>query len=101
MSAADMLALDAHSVPKPSWSQEDDDRKPQEATVRPLQEGESTDVPDQAHPSQLRAEDDQSLRSVDPAGKNTYQLVSVVSHYGSTTHSGHYVSEVYNVGRSR
>ena len=78
-----------------------DDRKPQEAMVRPLQEGELTDAPDQAHLSQLPAEGDQSLRCVDLAGKNTYQLVSIISHYGSTTHSGHYVSEVYNVGRSR
>ena len=69
--------------------------------MRLLQKGESTEAPDQAHLSQLRAEGDQSLRSFDLAGKNTYQLVSVVRHYGSTTHSGHYVSEVYNVERSR
>ncbi|KAF0305222.1 Ubiquitin carboxyl-terminal hydrolase 37 [Amphibalanus amphitrite] len=45
--------------------------------------------------------DDQSLSSVDLAGDFTYRLVSVVSHYGSATHSGHYVSDVYSVGRDR
>ncbi|KAF0306877.1 Ubiquitin carboxyl-terminal hydrolase 37 [Amphibalanus amphitrite] len=46
-------------------------------------------------------EDGQSLSSVDLAGDFTYRLVSVVSHYGSATHSGHYESDVYSVGRDR
>ncbi|XP_043226569.1 ubiquitin carboxyl-terminal hydrolase 37-like [Amphibalanus amphitrite] len=40
-------------------------------------------------------------RTLDLAGDFTYRLVSVVSHYGSATHSGHYVSDVYSVGRDK
>ncbi|KAF0287944.1 Ubiquitin carboxyl-terminal hydrolase 26 [Amphibalanus amphitrite] len=43
--------------------------------------------------------EDQSLRPVDLVGDFTYRLVGVVSHYGGATHSGHYVSDVYSVGR--
>ena len=45
-------------------------------------------------------EDDLSRRSV-VTGDNTYRLVSVVSHLGGATHSGHYVSDVYNVDRDQ
>ena len=38
---------------------------------------------------------------MDLAGENTYRLVGVISHSGSATHSGHYVSDVYSVGRDR
>ena len=34
-----------------------------------------------------------------PAEENTYRLVGVVSHRGSATNSGHYVSHVYSLGR--
>ena len=46
-------------------------------------------------------EDDQSLGTMDLVGDNTYRLVGVVSHYDGTTRSGHYVSDVYSVGRDR
>ena len=44
---------------------------------------------------------DQSPSSADPAGDNVYRLVGVVSHNGSATNSGHYVADVYSVGRDR
>ncbi|KAF0301181.1 Ubiquitin carboxyl-terminal hydrolase 26 [Amphibalanus amphitrite] len=47
----------------------------------------------------IRTKEDQSLRPVDLVGNFTYRLVGVVSHYGGATHSGHYVSDVYSVGR--
>ncbi|XP_043203374.1 uncharacterized protein LOC122371264 [Amphibalanus amphitrite] len=64
-------------------------------------EGAPADVSEQAHLSELCVEDGQSPRSVDLDGDFTYRLVGVVSHYGSATHSGHYVSDVYSVGRDR
>ena len=70
--------------------------------MRSLEEIEPADSSaEQAHLSQVRAEDDQSLSSLDLAGDNTYRLVGVVSHYGGATHSGYYVSDVYSVGRDR
>ncbi|KAF0302750.1 Ubiquitin carboxyl-terminal hydrolase 29 [Amphibalanus amphitrite] len=60
-------------------------------------EGAPADASEQAHLSELCVEDGQSPRSVDLAGDFTYRLVGVVSHYGSATHSGHYVSDVYSV----
>ena len=54
---------------------------------------------EQEHLSGFRAEDDQSRRSLDLAGDNNYRLVGMVSHRGGATHSGHYVADVYSVGR--
>ena len=36
---------------------------------------------------------------VDHTGAFSYRLVGVVTHYGGTTHSGHYVSNVYSPRR--
>ena len=56
--------------------------------------GEQTDL------SVSCSEDDLSRRSV-VTGDNTYRLVSVVSHLGGPTHSGHCVSDVYSVDRDQ
>ncbi|KAF0303444.1 Ubiquitin carboxyl-terminal hydrolase 37 [Amphibalanus amphitrite] len=64
-------------------------------------EGAPADASEQAHLSELCVEDGQSPRSDDLAGDFTYRLMGVVSHYGSATHSGHYVSDVYSVDRDR
>ncbi|XP_037077703.1 ubiquitin carboxyl-terminal hydrolase 37-like [Pollicipes pollicipes] len=70
--------------------------------MRSLEEGEPAEsAAEQARLSEFCVEDDQSLCSVDLGGDNTYRLVGVVSHYGGATHSGHYVSDVYSVGRDR
>ena len=88
--------------PKPSRSQEVEEREPQEAILRSLEETrEPMDASDQTHCSQFCVGDDQSPSSADLAGDNTYRLVGVVSHYGGATHSGHYVSDVYSVGCDR
>ena len=49
------------------------------------------------HPCALSLED--SSTSADPTGNFAYRLVGIVSHHGSDTHSGHYVSDVYSVSR--
>ena len=38
---------------------------------------------------------------VDHTGAFSYRLVGVVTHYGGTTRSGHYVSDVYHLRRDR
>ncbi|XP_043210166.1 ubiquitin carboxyl-terminal hydrolase 37-like [Amphibalanus amphitrite] len=70
----ELVVLDADSESKPARTREDEDGELQEAI---------------------------SLCSVDLAGDFTYRLVGIVSHYGGATHSGHYVSDVYSVGRDR
>ncbi|XP_043197641.1 ubiquitin carboxyl-terminal hydrolase 37-like [Amphibalanus amphitrite] len=98
---AELVVLDADSESKPARTREDEDRELQEAIMRSLEEGEPADASEQARLSEFCVEDDQSLCSVDLAGDFTYRLVGVVSHYGGATHSGHYVSDVYSVGRDR
>ncbi|XP_043203061.1 ubiquitin carboxyl-terminal hydrolase 37-like [Amphibalanus amphitrite] len=97
---AELVVLDADSKFKPARTCESKDRELQEAIMRSL-EGAPADASEQAHLSELCVEDGQSPRSADLAGDFTYRLVGVVSHYGSATHSGHYVSDVYSVGRDR
>ena len=98
---ADVVILDADGDGKPTRTREDEERELQEASLRSLKEGEPADVAaaEQAQLSEFCVEDDQSLRSLDLAGDNTYRLVGLVSHYGGATHSGHYVSDVYSAAR--
>ncbi|KAF0289097.1 Inactive rhomboid protein 1 [Amphibalanus amphitrite] len=97
----ELVVLDADSESKPARTREDEDGELQEAIVRSLGKGAPADTSEQAHLSDFCVEDGQSLCSVDLAGDFTYRLVGIVSHYGGATHSGHYVSDVYSVGRNR
>ncbi|KAF0294222.1 Ubiquitin carboxyl-terminal hydrolase 37 [Amphibalanus amphitrite] len=97
----ELVVLDADSESKPARTREDEDGELQEAIVRSLGKGAPADTSEQAHLSDFCVEDGQSLCSVDLAGDFTYRLVGIVSHYGGATHSGHYVSDVYSVGRDR
>ena len=47
--------------------------------------------------AEFGAEADRLQCPVDLTVGNAYRLVGVVSHYGGTAHSGHYVSDVYSV----
>ena len=99
--AAELTTLDADSEPRPPRTRAHEERELQEALMRSLDKYEPADPIEQTHPSKYSVDADQSHYSVDQAGENTYRLVGVVSHYGDSTHSGHYVSDVYSVGRDR
>ena len=58
-------------------------------------------APEQTHLHESCVGGDQLRCSVDLAKNDTYRLVGVVSHLGGTTHSGHYVSDVYSVERDQ
>lgn len=77
----------------------DEERQLQEAIRLSLQEQQNNEDGDKL--IEYCVEDDLSRCSVDLAGDDTYRLMAVVSHYGSATHSGHYVSDVYSVARQR
>ena len=96
---AELAVQDADPESKPARTRED--RELKEAIMRSLEEGAPADASEQVHLSKSCVEDGQSLCSADLAGDFTYRLVSVVSHHGGTTHSGHYVSDVYSVDRDR
>ena len=96
-----LVVLDSQSDQKPKRSREDED-KLQEATTRFPEEREPANPEAiQAQLSESCVEGDQSRCSVDLAGSNTYRLVGMVSHLGGATHSGHYVSDVYSLGRNQ
>ncbi|KAF0298908.1 Ubiquitin carboxyl-terminal hydrolase 37 [Amphibalanus amphitrite] len=100
--AGELVARDAEpdSWPARSSTEEEEDSELQGAIAKVQEEGESEDLAaEQGHLSEFRAEDDQSRRSLDLVGDNNYRLVGVVSHRGGATHSGHYVADVYSVGR--
>ncbi|KAF0295924.1 Ubiquitin carboxyl-terminal hydrolase 37 [Amphibalanus amphitrite] len=94
---AELVAQDADPESNPARTRED--RELKEAMMRSLEEGAPADAAEQVHFPKSCVEDDQSLCSTDLAGDFTYRLVSVVSHHGGNTHSGHYVSDVYSVDR--
>ncbi|KAF0301453.1 Ubiquitin carboxyl-terminal hydrolase 37 [Amphibalanus amphitrite] len=96
---AELVAQDADPESNPARTRED--RELKEAMMRSLEEGAPADASEQVHFPKSCVEDDQSLCSTDLAGDFTYRLVSVVSHHGGNTHSGHYVSDVYSVDRDR
>ncbi|KAF0299778.1 hypothetical protein FJT64_027563 [Amphibalanus amphitrite] len=96
---AELVAQDADPESNPARTRED--RELKEAMMRSLEEGAPADASEQVHFPKSCVEDDQSLCSTDLAGDFTYRLVSVVSHHGGATHSGHYVSDVYSVDRDR
>ncbi|XP_076062651.1 ubiquitin carboxyl-terminal hydrolase 37-like [Oratosquilla oratoria] len=52
---------------------------------------------------QTQAEDvvEDSALNTTKAGNHTYQLASIISHFGLTTNVGHYVSDVYNFKEKR
>ena len=96
-----LVVLDSQSDQKPKRFREDED-KLQEATTRFPEEREPANPEAiQAQLSESCVEGDQSRCSVDLAGGNTYRLVGMVSHLGGATHSGHYVSHVYSLGRNQ
>ena len=96
------VVLNSQSDQKPKRTPEDEDHKIQEAITRSLKEREPTDsAPEQTHLHESCVGGDQLRCSVDLAKNNTYRLVGVVSHLGGTTHSGHYVSDVYSVERGQ
>ena len=101
--ASQLVVLDDADSGRPAGSREGEDHELQEAIRRSLVEGEPADAAaaEQSHLSEFCVEDCQSQCSVDLARYDSYRLVGVVSHYGSSTHSGHYVSDVYNVDRDR
>ncbi|XP_043219969.1 ubiquitin carboxyl-terminal hydrolase 37-like [Amphibalanus amphitrite] len=87
----------ANSYSKPGRTREDKGRELH--VIRRSQEREPAGAVEQVHLSEFCVQEDQSLRPVDLVGDSTYRLVGVISHYGGTAHSGHYVSDVYSVGR--
>ncbi|KAF0290802.1 Ubiquitin carboxyl-terminal hydrolase 29 [Amphibalanus amphitrite] len=94
----ELQVLDAaNSNSKPGRTREDKGRELH--VIRRSQEREPAGAVEQVHLSEFCVQEDQSLRPVDLVGDFTYRLVRVVSHYGGATHSGHYVSDVYSVGR--
>ncbi|KAF0308967.1 Ubiquitin carboxyl-terminal hydrolase 26 [Amphibalanus amphitrite] len=94
----ELQVLDAASSnSKPGRTREDKGRELH--VIRRSQEREPAGAVEQVHLSEFCVQEDQSLRPVDLVGDFTYRLVGVVSHYGGATHSGHYVSDVYSVGR--
>ena len=96
------VVLNSQSDQKPKRTPEDEDHKIQEAITRSLKEREPADsAPEQTHLHESCVGGDQLRCSVDLAKNNTYRLVGVVSHLGGTTHSGHYVSDVYSVERGQ
>ena len=96
------MVLNSQSDQKPKRTPEDEDHKIQEAITRSLKEREPADsAPEQTHLYESCVGGDQLRCSVDLAKNNTYRLVGVVSHLGGTTHSGHYVSDVYSVERDK
>ena len=94
--------LNSQSDQRSKRTPEDEDHKIQEAITRSLKEREPADsAPEQTHLHESCVGGDQLRCSVDLAKNDTYCLVGVVSHLGGTTHSGHYVSDVYSVERDQ
>ena len=69
-------------------------------SIRSLADKSPGDL-DQARRSSRRVNNSTSQCQMVPAGEGTYRLVSVISHRGGTSHSGHYVSDVRSVSRDR
>ncbi|KAF0306423.1 Ubiquitin carboxyl-terminal hydrolase 37 [Amphibalanus amphitrite] len=88
----------ADSDSEPRRNREDKGRELR-VVMRSLEEREPADALEQVHLPEFSVEDNQLLCPVDLVGDSTYRLVGVISHYGGTAHSGHYVSDVYSVGR--
>ena len=93
--ASQLVVLDDADSGWLAGSREGESHELKEAISHSLVEGEPADTTtDQAHLSEFGVEDYQSQCSVDLALYDSYRLVGVVSHYGGSTHSGHYVSDV-------
>ena len=94
---------DAHPNGKPGRTREDEDSKLREAILssmdHSLRAGSAAEV---ERPSESCLEDQQPPPfSVNQASDNTYKLVAVISHYGDTTQTGHYVCDVHSSARDR
>ena len=87
---------------KPMWRREEKDRELQGVIMRSPGEVKSADMSaaEQVYLPKLCVDDDKS-QCLGLTGGNTYRLVGIISHNGTATHSGHYVSDMYSVDRDR
>ena len=75
--------------------------KPLDDVADSLQEEKAPDpaAAEQEKPAGSGGGDDQWQYSMKSVSSNSYRLLGVISHYGDSAHSGHYVADVYSIDR--